>query len=143
MQIITNFDSPIVEKGSFTWREFLTIRGWNSVVSPTEEQYHNAIFLFHELQKIRNELGKPLTITSGIRTLAYTYYLRKKGIPAALKSAHLEGRAVDLTCPGMKNRQLWEFLRARWPGRMECLTATPTWCHIDTRKWLQKITFKP
>ncbi|NBW08384.1 MAG: hypothetical protein EBR82_10185 [Caulobacteraceae bacterium] len=142
--MITNFDTPIVKGGSFNWREYCLLKGFNKLAQPDVKQHANAIFLFIELQKLRNALGKPLTITSGARTMEYTLWLRKQGIPAALKSAHLDWQAVDLAPPvGMTQKQFWDFCRKHWPGRLENWQATPTWVHLDTRNWGLRQTFNP
>lgn len=138
-----DYNEPIIPGGSFTWGEYLLLRDWKQLVVPSDAQLKNIIFLFKEIQKLRVELGKPLIITSGIRSLAYTKYLRSIGTPAAVGSAHIDGSAVDIWCPGMTTKALWEFCRKRWPGRMESLAYTKTWVHLDTRQWGKRITFNP
>jgi Peptidase M15 len=138
-----DYQQPIVPGGSFSWAEYALLQQWNAFAIPTQANYQNALFLFTQLQPLRQQLGRPLTITSGARTPQYTQFLRSQGIPAALQSAHMDWAGVDLTCPGMSNGDLWRWLDARWLGRMEVLSATPTWCHLDTRNWGQKLRFKP
>lgn len=141
---MVNLNEPIVKDGNFEWHEYLRLKEWAEFVTPTAEQIKNAVFLFTELQKLRKELGQPLYITSGIRSMAYTKWLRKRGIPAALGSAHLSGQAVDLAPPkGMTTRQFWNWCHKRWPGRMEAFESTPTWVHLDTRDWGKRVRFKP
>lgn len=143
MALIENYYTPIVIGGSFSWAEYALLQQWNAYAIPTPTQYRAAVELFKHLQPLRKELGKPLIITSGARTPQYTQFLRSQKIPAALQSAHMDWAGVDLTCPGMSNGVLWRWLSARWLGRMEVLSATPTWCHLDTRNWGQKLRFKP
>lgn len=139
-----NADEAIVPNGHFTWREYITLGLWNKLAEPTEVQKANAEFLFAELEKLRIALGKPLTISSGARTWEYTRFLRQQGIPAALRSAHMDWQAVDLKAPeGMSNQSFWQWCHQRWPGRMEHFSATPTWVHLDTRNWGQHIRFHP
>lgn len=143
--MIPDYNSPIVTDGNFTWAEYLRLQMWNAFAIPTPEQIKNAEFLFTHLQElIRTPLGKGLTVSSGIRTAEYTAYLRSRGIPAATRSAHNEGKAVDLKPPAsMTNAQFWAYCDKRWPGRMENLHATPSWVHLDTRNWGSKQRFNP
>lgn len=140
-----DYNSPIIPGGSFDWHEYALLRAYKEPVFaiPTETQINNARFLFTELQKLRVELGKPMYIKSGARTDTYTQYLRSKGIPAALGSAHNEWKAVDISVPNMKTIDLWKFCHDRWPGRMENFSHTPTWCHLDTKQFGQRIRFNP
>lgn len=141
--MVMDYQQPIIPGGSFLWIEYALLQQWNALAIPTQTQYQNALFLFQQLQPLRQQLGRPLTITSGARTPQYTQYLRSTGVPAALASAHLDWQGVDLQCPSLSNADLWRFLDGRWPGRMENLSATPTWVHLDTRNWGQRLRFNP
>lgn len=141
--IQVDYSKAIIPRGNFTWGEFLWMPRAARHATLTASEYNNAVFLFSELQKLRKELGRPLIITSGKRDLQYTRLLRRQGIPAAWKSAHIDGQAVDLTCPTMSTAQLWHWIDKRWPGRMELLAWTPSWVHLDTRDWGKRIRFKP
>lgn len=138
-----DYNAPIIPGGSFLWAEYALLREWNTLAIPTDIQKANAIKLFTELQPLRKLLNKPLIIKSGARTNEYTAYLRKKGIPAAAKSAHVDWQGVDIVCPSMRVIDLWNFFDLHWKGRMEHFSATPTWVHLDTRQWGQKIRFHP
>jgi uncharacterized protein YcbK (DUF882 family) len=138
-----NYNEPIVKNGSFKWKEFAILKGWNHFLIPNEKQKENAIFLFSQLEPLRKELGMPLIITSGARDEVYIQDLIRRGYKAALKSAHLNWQAVDLTCPGIPNATLWNWFNKKWPGRMENLSATPTWVHLDTLQWNQYHRFNP
>jgi uncharacterized protein YcbK (DUF882 family) len=138
-----DYNAPIVPGGSFSWGEYALLREWDAFARPTAVQQDNARFLFTQLQPLRERLGHPLIISSGARTGAYTRYLRSRGVPAALQSAHLDWQAVDLQCPGMTTATLWSWLAQHWPGRMENLAATPGWVHLDTRSWGQRLRFNP
>ena len=98
----------------------------------------NLIFLAKNLDVIREALKKPIIITSGYRSPEHN---RKVG--GAKFSAHLEGKAADITTPHLTNEELWYFCKRFWRGRIESLEATPTWVHLDTRQWGKKIIFKP
>lgn len=138
-----DYNAPIVENGSFKWKEYAILFAWNHFLIPNETQKANAIFLFQQLEPLRKELGHPLIISSGARDHIYTDDLRRRGYKAALKSAHLEWRAVDLKCPNIPAGQLWAWFSERWIGRMENLSATPNWVHLDTLQWGQKYRFNP
>lgn len=142
---MVDYKSPIVVDGHFTWGEYALLRQWGRYATPTAVHEQNAIFLFNHLEKlIRLPLNKPITISSGARTLEYTAYLRKEGIPAALRSAHITWEGVDiLPPPGMTNAEFWHYCDERWPGRMEKLEFTPTWVHLDSRSWGSRLRFKP
>jgi uncharacterized protein YcbK (DUF882 family) len=138
-----DYTQTIVPKGSFTWGEYAYLPRWAVYAEPSETQRKNAVFLFSALQKIRDELKRPIIISSGARTPAYTQALRMLGIPAARKSAHNDWMAVDITCPSLNNKMLWAFCNARWQGRMENIAATPNWVHLDTRDWGSRTRFNP
>ena len=53
--------------------------------------------LVDKLQKLRDYLGKPITITSGYRTDGYN-----KQCGGADNSYHLKGMAADIYCDGVK-----------------------------------------
>jgi len=87
------------------------------------------------LNRIRTAWGKPLSVTSGARCQAYTRKLREDGIPAALKSAHLEGLAADLFA-GAETRKFQQWLEERLEGLgvwMEDVRFTSSWAHVQLR----------
>lgn len=143
--ITLDYNAPIIPNGSFTWREYATMRGTGELAKPTQVQHDNAVFLFTKIQvEIRTPLKRPLTISSGARTPEYVEYLRKQGIPAARHGAHNDWAAVDLRTPhGMSNAEFWAFCDKRWPGRLENLAYTPGWVHLDTRQYGKRIRFNP
>lgn len=85
---------------------------------------------------LRAEWGSGIRVTSGARCPNYTQYLRAHGIPAALRSAHIEGIALDCRPTNGKLREFQEFViqRAERLGiRVEDPEFTPQWCHFDLR----------
>ena len=54
------------------------------------------VYLF---ESVREELGKPIIITSGYRSEKYQAYLRAIGYPAAIVSPHCYGAALDMLFP--------------------------------------------
>lgn len=138
-----DYKATIIPGGSFTWGEYAWLPQLGKYAEPNETQYRNAIQLFTRIQKFREELNRPLIITSGARTPEYVELLRSKGIPAAVNGAHNHWEGLDLTCPSLSTPRLWRWFDARWPGRMELLRYTPSWVHLDIRKWGDKVRFAP
>lgn len=62
--------------------------------SPPDDVLENLHELANVLQDIRDEIGKPIIISSGYRCRALN-----KSIGGAKNSDHLYGRAVDFICP--------------------------------------------
>lgn len=72
--------------------------------SPRADMQQISGLLVEKLQRIRNEINMPLTITSGYRSSAYQQALRDRGYPTTALgnvSQHELGRAVDVTCGNM------------------------------------------
>ena len=96
--------------------------------------------------QIRDEWGKALNVTSGMRCKSHTLTLRLRGIPAALGSEHLKGRAVDLAPVDMRDmKEFQDFCIKRletWGVWMEDPFSTPMWVHLDFKKRPLRI-FKP
>ena len=85
---------------------------------------------------LRERWGEPLEVRSGARCMAHTLALRASGTPAALKSAHLSGEALDLAPIGSPIAEFHDFVEGQLEALglyMEDRSATPTWCHIQTR----------
>ena len=93
-------------------------------------------------QWIREQLGKPVIINnyatggqykeSGLRDINST--------TGAKKSAHKEGKAIDIKVKGMTAREVWDWcmdhqmeLYAMGVREIEHWENTPTWTHISTR----------
>lgn len=93
-------------------------------------------------QWIRDQLGKPVTINnyatggkykeSGLRDANST--------TGARKSAHKEGKAIDIKVSGMTAKEVWDWcmdrqieLYAMGVREIEHWENTPTWTHISTR----------
>lgn len=90
--------------------------------------------LCRRLNKIRAAWGKPMIVTSGLRSEAQQQDLIKAGKSAATKSKHLLGLAADIQDEG---NLLYDFLAAN-PKLMEeagiwceSKVATANWCHIQ------------
>lgn len=104
-------------------------------------------------QWIRDQLGKPVTINnyatggqykeSGLRDIN-----TKTG---AKKSAHKEGKAIDIKVKGMTAKEVYDWcllkqmeLYALGIREIEDNACTPTWTHLSTRgNWLAIKIIKP
>lgn len=105
----------------------------------SEEIQASLQILLDRVNKIRAEWGKPMTVTSGLRTMEdHLKIYAAKGItdPAKIpmKSKHLYGQAVDIYDPN-KELQAWckanENLLEDAQLWMEDFSATPNWCHFQ------------
>lgn len=86
--------------------------------------------------KLREAWGSGIRVTSGARCENYTKYLQMHGVPAATRSAHIEGLALDLRPTNGKLREFQEFVRLKLGElkiRMEDPEHTSQWCHVDLR----------
>ena len=86
-------------------------------------------------------MSQPLEILSGYRTLASNNRLIEKGIPAARKSLHLEGRAADIRIPNLHESVLGELIQSFRQGGVGYYyraSSNGGWVHADTglqRTW--------
>lgn len=100
---------------------------------------HNLEELLVRINKIRTAYGKPMTVTSGFRSMydhkriyAAKGIFDEKKIP--MKSKHLFGKAVDISDP-KKELQKWCLANIKlleeiglW---LEDFSATPNWVHFQ------------
>lgn len=107
--------------------------------SLSKEVQDNLMTLLERINKIRAKWGKPMTVTSGLRTKEDQIRVYKdKGITDITKipmgSQHLKGAAIDISDP-KKELQKWCLANEKvleevglW---MEDFSATPNWCHFQ------------
>lgn len=91
----------------------------------------NIIEVAKELQVLRNQLNKPITVTSGYRSPKHN--AKVKG---AKNSQHLTGKAVDIKVNGMTPIQVFneiENLISQGKMRQGGLGLYPNWVHYDIR----------
>lgn len=104
----------------------------------SNEVQNNLQELLVKVNKVRTAYGKPMIVTSGLRTMKHhlEIYARKGIYPpkVPMKSNHLSGRAVDFADG---NGELKKWVKANvklmeeiglW---MEDFSATKTWCHFQ------------
>jgi uncharacterized protein YcbK (DUF882 family) len=83
----------------------------------------------------------PIEILSGYRTPASNRRLQEKGIPAARKSLHLQGKAADIRIKGLDAGVLGNLVKSFRQGGVGFYyrkTATGGWIHVDSglrRTW--------
>jgi len=85
------------------------------------------------LQVLRDEIGKPIKITSAYRHLKYNRKIGSKDT-----SQHVKGRAVDIQVKGMSPRKVYEvILRLIREGRMKQggVGLYDGFTHYDTRNF--------
>lgn len=114
-----------------TFKELL---GNNSLADTSIEIQHNLEELLKAVNKLRTEWGKPMTITSGLRSIQdHLRIYAAKGITdqskIPMKSKHLFGLAVDFADP---DGSLYTFALAN----QDKLAEYGIWCELDTKGWL-------
>jgi len=124
--MILNINEKLEE--NFSLHEFLYLPQWRIYAFPTKDQYENLKYLASKLQLIRNFLGEPMRITSGLRPDLYN-----KQIGGAPFSSHRLGRAADFMVKGYHSNEVRKKLIPKLSViglRMENLT-TPH-VHVDS-----------
>lgn len=113
---------------NFHWYEFLYLKEWKIHCFPTYIQRENIIEVAKTLQEIRNYLGQPIYITSGLRPDAYN-----KLIGGSKLSAHKLGKAVDFVVNKIKPDRVRELLEPVLDDFDICMENLPgsSWVHID------------
>lgn len=87
------------------------------------DEIENLRKLAQKLEKVREQLGKPIIITSGYRTV-----MHNKKIGGARNSYHLKGMAADFVVAGLSPQKVQTLVDDWWPGGLEY---APTWTHLD------------
>lgn len=84
-------------------------------------------YLVSILDILRNQVGKPVHITSGYRTPE-----RNKAVGGAKYSYHMRGMAADIRIEGMEAKEIAKKLNKIIPYGCGIIVYK-TWVHIDTR----------
>ena len=115
------------------------IIGKAKIEDQPEQTQANLKELLEKINKIRTAWAKPMTVTSGLRTMEdHLRIYAQKGITdkakIPMKSRHLFGQAVDISDPN-KDLQKWckanESVLADVGLWMEDFSATSNWCHFQ------------
>lgn len=110
----------------------------------TEEQKKNLQVLLDRVNQVREKWGKPMTVTSGLRTMEdhlriYRDKAARKQAPfldgmfdqkkVPMKSKHLYGQAVDISDPDL---EITQWLK----DNPEILEDAQLWCEEGNSNWL-------
>jgi uncharacterized protein YcbK (DUF882 family) len=124
-----------------TLKEILKDKDYNKL---DKEIQDNLTILLEKINKIRALFGKPMTVSSGLRTKEDQIRVYKEKATKAgtafdeskvpMGSQHLHGAALDIYDP-KKELQKWcldnENKLEEIGLWMENFTATPNWCHFQ------------
>ncbi len=116
MKLTTNFNLSEFNKHNFTI---------------TDTIFQNIFELAKNLQVLRDEVKKPIKITSGYRNTEFN-----KKIGGASQSRHITGEAADLKIEGYTPKQvaaIIEKLIAAGKMKQGGLGIYSTWIHYDVR----------
>lgn len=80
------------------------------------------------LETARRYFGKPITISSGYRTVAYNSTLKD----ASPKSQHTHGNAADIKVSGVKPIDVYNYFNSTYPNTYG-VGIYNTFVHIDVR----------
>lgn len=116
-------DQPIIPGGSFTWGE-ATKNGTR--IPPTPDIVSNIIALARELQKARNQIGRPFQINSWYRPPAVN-----RAVGGATRSQHLTGKAADIQVSGYSGRRAANAMMSWWNGGIGIYSHLPNVLHLD------------
>jgi uncharacterized protein YcbK (DUF882 family) len=105
----------------------------------TEEQKANLSILLERVNVIRNEWGKAMTVTSGLRTVddmkrIYQAIAQRKGLKGPVRipmgSQHMKGAAVDIYDP--------DLLLTAWlkENNSQRLIDAKLWCEEGNSNWV-------
>lgn len=148
--MLIDLNAPIIQNGSFKWKEYLYLPAWHAYAIPTAQEVKDAITFFTQLEVVRRHWGAPITIESGARPDKYNLYLRTLGHRTATASMHRFYRAADLRPTTGKTKDLYELCRKVWKGRMEHWNATKGgageydgWVHLDNKTFGNLVIFTP
>ncbi len=97
---------------------------------PPKSKWKNIINALRVVDKLRNDIGLPIRITSSYRSDKYN-----KKVGGASKSQHKEFKALDIQCSGLSPSRVYHKLKKyRNEGDFEGgLGQYKTFTHIDVR----------
>jgi hypothetical protein len=123
-------DQPIIPGSNFTWGEATK----NATRIPENEAVvNNIIALARQLQRARNQIGRPFRITSWYRPPVVN-----RAVGGASRSQHLYGRAADIEVSGYSGRRVANAVMGWWPGGIGIYANMPHIIHLDVgsrRMW--------
>jgi hypothetical protein len=116
-------DQPIIPGGNFTWGEATKDA---TRIPESVTIVNNIIALARELQKARNQIGRPFIINSWYRPPAIN-----QAVGGVSNSQHLTGKAVDVQIPGYSGRRTANALMLWWSGGVGIYSTIPDIVHLD------------
>lgn len=116
-------DQPIIPGDSFTWGEATKDA---ARIPPTVTIVNNIIALARELEKARNQIGKPFQINSWYRPPDIN-----QAVGGVSNSQHLEGKAADIQVAGLSGRRIANVLMLQWTGGIGIYSNLPDVVHLD------------
>lgn len=124
-------DQPVITGGNFSWGE-ATHGG--ARLPRSAETVAAMVRIATELQKLRDQLNKPIRITSWFRPEPFN-----SRVGGARRSRHLIGDAVDIAVVGMSGREIARAALPWWIGGIGIYRGNRKHiCHLDTgpkRTW--------
>ncbi|HIK40714.1 D-Ala-D-Ala carboxypeptidase family metallohydrolase, partial [Thermoleptolyngbya sp. M55_K2018_002] len=116
-------DQPIIPNGNFTWGEATK----NATRIPaTKAIADNILALARELQRVRNQIGRPFQVNSWYRPPDVN-----SAVGGATNSQHLYGKAVDVQVQGLSGRQVANAVMLSWNGGIGIYSNMPNVIHLD------------
>lgn len=86
------------------------------------------VILIDKLQALRDIVGHPMTISSGVRTEA-----ENSAAGGSKNSMHLTGKAVDISISGWSGEKKFKFLKAAFGIGFSGIAQGKTFIHLDVR----------
>lgn len=77
------------------------------------------------LQPLRDHLGRPVVVSSGYRSPALN-----RAVGGSPNSAHMQGRAADITVPGVKPREVCLAIVELGLPFDQVILEGGSWCHV-------------
>jgi hypothetical protein len=114
---------PIISGGNFTWGE-ATKDGSRIPANATIAR--DIIALARELQRARNQLGRPFRVNSWYRPPDVN-----AAVGGASRSQHLYGKAADIQVSGMSGRAVANAVLPWWRGGIGIYSNIPNVVHLD------------
>lgn len=121
----------------------IALKELNSSNFPTTTEIDsNLAILLERVNKIRSEWGKPMTVTSGLRSMEdHLRIYADKGITdpskIPMKSKHLVGAAVDISDPDL---EITAWLKENDSQR---LIDAELWCEEGNADWVHFQIYSP
>jgi len=78
------------------------------------------------LQPLRDHVGAPIVVTSGYRSSKLNI-----AVGGSINSEHMDGRAADITCPGMSALELCRAIREQGLPYNQLIHEFDLWCHVS------------